>query len=330
MAAHKLILRKFLFIFFLFPVCASAQETLIIEGSSGNLYLNHTTAAKENFYSIGRLYNISPKDMAPYNNLLLEKGVSIGQMIKVPLKPVNFTQTNSAGADEVTVPLYHKVETKETLNQLSSHYNNVPVASLKQWNNLSGDAVNPGKNVIVGYLKVKKELSALAQQSTKIPKQEKEIPESVKEKVTKKQAQVGKVKEDMKTKIEEVNTQKKVETAEPPVIKAIPTEKINTVSKQGIFKSMYTNTGKEESGMAGVFKSMSGWDDGKYYCLHNSAPQGSVVKITNTSTGKYIYAKVLDIMPDLKQNNELAVRLSNAAADALGAGTNNFNCTINY
>ena len=70
-----------------------------------------------------------------------------------------------------------------------------------------------------------------------------------------------------------------------------------------------------------LFRSTSGWDDGKFYCLHNSAKQGTIVKVTNTANGKSIYAKVLDMMPDLKQNDKLVIRISNAAADALGETT---------
>jgi len=86
----------------------------------------------------------------------------------------------------------------------------------------------------------------------------------------------------------------------------------------------------EETGIAGVFKSTSGWDDGKYYCLHNSAPANSIVKITNTSNNKVVYAKVLDVIPNLKQNEKIIIQLSNAAANALGAGEENFECIVNY
>ena len=100
--------------------------------------------------------------------------------------------------------------------------------------------------------------------------------------------------------------------------------------KEGSFKSLFDDSGKVQTGTAGVFKSTSGWEDGRFYCLHDAAPRGSVIKVTNPATGKWIYAKVLDIMPDLKQNNDLAIRLSNAGAEALGAGESNFICTINY
>jgi hypothetical protein len=80
-----------------------------------------------------------------------------------------------------------------------------------------------------------------------------------------------------------------------------------------------------------LFKSTSGWHDGKYYCLHNMATPGTIVKITNNANGKSIYAKVLDIMPDIKQNNGLIICVSNAAADVLGVTENSkLDCTLNY
>ena len=82
--------------------------------------------------------------------------------------------------------------------------------------------------------------------------------------------------------------------------------------------------------MGGVFKSTSGWTDGKYYCLHNTAKTGSIIKVTNPANGKSVYAKVLDVIPDIKKNSILLIRLSNAAADELGVGEANFNCTLNY
>jgi rare lipoprotein A (peptidoglycan hydrolase) len=85
-----------------------------------------------------------------------------------------------------------------------------------------------------------------------------------------------------------------------------------------------------ETGVAAIFKSTSGWNDGKYYCLHNTAPAGSIIKITSKNTQKFVYAKVLDVIPDLKQNEGLLIRLSNAAADELGVSAETFNVTLNY
>lgn len=324
-------MKKIVLFFLLLPFFAKAQDALFVQGTSGNLYLTHTAAPKESFYSIGRLFNISPKEIAPYNKLILENGLTIGQTLKIPLKPVNFAQTNSAEKDEVAVPLYHKVEAAETLFQLSNNYNKVSVASLKAWNKLKTDAVSPGQFIIIGYLKVKKELSAFAQQATKIPVENRE-PVIVKEVTTTIAVPVAetpktKKEEIVKKKSEIIEETKKIEVEKP--VKPSNTNLAVDV-KTGVFKSSFLDSGNEEKGTAGVFKSTSGWEDGKYYCLQNNASQGSIVKITNVATGKSIYAKVLDVMPDLKQNDNLAIRISNAAADALGAGSANFECKINY
>ncbi len=329
-------MKKIIFFLLMLPFFATAQEALIVQGPSGNLFLNHTAAPKESFYSIGRLYNISPKEIAPYNKLVLENGLTIGQSLKIPLKPVNFAQTNSVEKDEVAVPIYHKVEAAETLFQLSNNYNKVPVTSLKSWNKLKSDAVSPGQNMIIGYLKVKKELSAFAQQATKIPVEIRE-PVIVKEVTTTIAVPVAetpktKKEEIVKKKSEPIEETKKVEAEKIKVEPVAKPSNINlsTDLKTGVFKSFFLDSGNEEKGTAGVFKSTSGWEDGKYYCLQNNAAQGAIVKITNPATGKSIYAKVLDVMPDLKQNDNLAIRISNAAADALGAGAANFECKINY
>ena len=111
--------------------------------------------------------------------------------------------------------------------------------------------------------------------------------------------------------------------------------KADKVLPGGVFKPVYESqivdkATLEEEGTAGIFKSTSGWKDRKYYCLHNEAASGTVVKITNIENGKFVYAKVLDVIPDLRQNYGQAVIVSNSAAEELGVAENNFNCRISY
>jgi rare lipoprotein A (peptidoglycan hydrolase) len=128
-----------------------------------------------------------------------------------------------------------------------------------------------------------------------------------------------------------------------PVVKDKPAENINTPAagkssinfNGGKFKSLYADQIKNktlasETGTAATFKTTSGWQDGKYYCFHNTATPGTIVKITNTVTGKSIYAKVIDAIPDIKQNGGLLLRVSNSAAEELGAGDNKFDCSVMY
>ena len=115
------------------------DNALMVQGTSPKLYLAHTVAAKETWYSIGRLYNISPKELAPFNNLKMEKPLAIGQTIKVPLAVSNFSQDGKKAADEVLVPVYHTVQEKEWMFRISQNHNKVPVEKLEQWNKISND-----------------------------------------------------------------------------------------------------------------------------------------------------------------------------------------------
>ncbi len=346
-------MKRLLIILLLSPLLTIAQKkTLMVEGAYPNLYLSHTSAAKENYYSIGRLYNISPKDIAPFNKLALEKGLTLNQVIKVPLTTTNFSQANDAAADESLVPVYYTVKEKEGLYHIATTYNNLPVATLKQWNNIKGDAVGKGSKLIVGYLKVKTALSALSGQakivapvSVTVAPTPSPVKETVKPTVAAEPVPVVKnpVKEKTIVPAPVKENVPAVVVAEPVKKETTPAVKTNaaTASTAGrsfnkaYFKPDYDKQTKQssivtENGNAATFKSTSGWEDGKYYCLHNTATPGTIVKITNTTTGKTVYAKVLDVIPAIRQNNDLLIRISNAAAEELGAGENKFDCTLEY
>ena len=359
MEENQNIMKRLLFILLIMPTILLAQnKPLLVEGTTPNLFISHTVAPKENYYSIGRLYNISPKEIAPYNNLVLEKGLSLNQIIKVPLMASNFTQTNDAVADEVLVPVYYLIKQKEGLYRVALNSNKLDVDVLKQWNNIKGESVANGTRLIIGYLKVKKELSALANNAKEV------APKIIKTEAVVKPVIKPVTKPDISNETLPVvknNTKQKPivkEVATVPNItaEAVPEEKSKTIEKPkvepqnttitndgltiknyngGLFKADYEKQITaaaivNENGAAAVFKSTSGWDDGKYYCLHNTATAGSILKITSTVSGKSIYAKVLDVMPDIKQNTALILRLSNAAANELGATENKFDCTISY
>jgi hypothetical protein len=61
----------------------------------------------------------------------------------------------------------------------------------------------------------------------------------------------------------------------------------NTELEEGYFASLFTNQKKSASfqtleGTAAVFKSVSGWEDKKFYILTNQLPVGTIVRITTS------------------------------------------------
>lgn len=317
----------------------------MVEGVSPGLYLTHKVAPKENYYSIGRIYNVSPKDIAPFNKLDMEKGLNLGQVIKIPLNNTNFFQNGTAAGDETFVPVYYKIKEKEGLYRVAKNCNDLPLETLKKWNGITGDLVKNGVQLVVGYLKVKSELSSLAKNGigTSIGSVVTMVIEEKKNVLPKTtdQSTGNKTKEKKKKEPATINDVKETEQK----VKAVPEKKFPETAplKTGIeknvteadFKKLYelqtmsTKTA-EETGNAGIFKSTSGWSDKKYYCLFNNAVPGTIIKITNPVNGSIVYAKVLDAIPDIKINEGLLLVISNAAADVLGAVEANFSCSVIY
>jgi LysM repeat protein len=122
----------FSFVFITLTQFSFAQTSeLIVKSGDKGLYLDHKVTAKENFYSVGRLYNAPPKEIAAFNGLDMEKGLSLGQTIRIPLA-ANFSQTVNKGT-----PVYYRVGQNESLMKVSNANNKVSLENLRRWNNLA-------------------------------------------------------------------------------------------------------------------------------------------------------------------------------------------------
>jgi LysM repeat protein len=350
-------LRNLIVCFFVLIAQSSlAQSGIAIQGTSPNLHLNHTVASKDTWFGIGRMYNISPKEIATYNGTTIDKPLSIGKEIKIPLTTANFSQNGTKAPEEVFVPLYHTVQPKEWMYRISVNHNKVPIENIEKWNNISRDNATAGTRLIVGYLKVKQGQSALsggAVNNVSTPSVvAKDSPAPKKEDITKKPELVaakdspapkkedtGKKTEPAAIKKEEVvRNDESVKKVDPPLVKEVAkkeevAESKNTAFvnfKGGYFKTQFGAGAKSASGVSGIFKSSSGWNDGKYYALMNNVPVGTIVRVNFPSTNKNIYAKVLGQLPDMRESEGLTIRISDAAATELGAANGKFTVDVKY
>jgi LysM repeat protein len=277
-----------------FAHLVSAQE-LIVEGTSPRLYLTHKIAAKETWYSIGKTFNVSPKELASYNKLKITDPLEIGEAINIPLSKTNFTQTESRQAGEI--PVYHIIQNREWMYRISVNHYKVPIERLEKWNSIKSDDAKAGMKLIVGFLKVKDpDAVAAAQQPAAEPSQ---------------------------------NT---VAHNTPAATQPQPQQPAatNEPGGGGYFRTQYDANGKNYSGVSGIFKSTSGWNDGKYYALMNNVTVGTIVKVNFPQTNKSIYAKVLGELPEMRESDGLALRISDAAAKELGAVNNKFSVQVMY
>jgi LysM repeat protein len=290
----------FSFLFIVFTITAFSQNSFIVHSNDKGMYLTHTVQPKENFYSIGRLYSTPPKEIAAFNALDMGAGLSVGQTVQIPLTAANFSQTKNSGA-----PVYYVVGEKEGLYRVSTKNGKVLMADLRKWNNLTSDNLSTGQKLIVGFLQ-----SGETGNAAPVAKSETTPPPVVKEPEPKKEQP------------QQQAPQKPAPTAE---VKTTPAASKQTVvtSGSGYFKNQFDLQSKEhKAGLdatvtSGIFKTSSGWQDGKYYALMDKVEPGTIVQIINPANNRSVYAKVLGEMSGIRQNQGLELRISNAAATAL-------------
>jgi LysM repeat protein len=310
-------------------------EQLIVKGSGKGNYVEHKVTAKENFYSIGRLFNVHPKHLALFNSLDMSKGLSLGQTIKIPLSDTNYNHKAEFGT-----PVYYVTGSSETVYNISTN-NNVLMEKLRKWNKISTDKLPAGSKLIVGFLVNNQQQGLAVANPQKEIVVDKRQPDSTRSAIAKNENVVNPVpkKEDVRE-IEPAPAKKEVvreDSQKKEQVIQTKTEVRPQNANQGYFKTSFDQQirqqpiTKEQTLTSGIFKTASGWSDAKYYLLMNGVEPGTVVKITNPANNKMIYAKLLGEMSGVKQNQGVNIRISNAAASALDINeTDKFIVKLNY
>ena len=324
--------------FSLFSLCMFAQQELVLQKNAKGFYVAHTVTPQENFYSIGRKFNVPAKEIAAFNGLDMSHGLNIGQVINIPLNNANYSNEKSQG-----VPVYHVVSKGETLAKVSSASDKVSLQQLREWNGLAEDLLNAGQKLVVGFI-TSGEMAAAAPAFKKptpaappAPKEAKQITEEVMPPAKEEVVEVKKEEPVVMAKKEEVKPVEETPQPKPAPVKTAAKANNNTQGGTGFFKSQFQLQLKvqplstDETVAAGIFKTASGWQDAKYYALMDNVDPGTIIKIENPNNNKAIYAKVLDKVSGIRQNDGYDLRMSNAAAIALDiADTDKFFVRVIY
>lgn len=328
------------FILPLFLCISVFSQDLVVKSGSKGLYLEHKVAPKEGLFPIGRMYNVHPRHIANFNGIDFNKGLAIGQLINIPLTDTNFKQTVNKG-----VPVYYTVTEKESLANISVK-SKTQIANLRAWNDIKVDNLSAGTKLIVGFL-ISNELQDRVVTITPKTLVVEESVSNVKKAEEQKKLTEPVVNKEAEVKKEEPKKAQPEEKKDPPVVvkeepkKTQPAEvkksEVITDDGTGYFKNYFyqqvktSPLTKDQTVTSSVFKTTSGWQDGKYYLLINGVEPGTIVKITNPSNSKTVFAKVLYAMDKIRQNQGVDIRISDAAASTLAVSeTDKFILKVNY
>jgi LysM repeat protein len=293
--------------------------------SAQNNYIKHTLKQGETLSMLAKQYHTTVGDIMRVNGMHADSKLVYGSKINIPStkaqvketkkEPVTVAQIEPASANAIV----HTVAKGETLFSISKQYNTT-VEQIKRWNNLGDNSAKIGTALIVGGNAV---TATTQKQSAGATTAAEEKNETV------------------------INT-------DPPVTAVYETKNISTqpvsqtnnntnastqiatlaYSGDGFFASQFQDKKarnmKKISGVSKIFKTASGWSDGKYYILANEIEPGTIVKLT-ADNGNSVYAKVLWNMGDLKENAGINFRVSNATAAALHVNdASSFNVSVSF
>ena len=92
---------------------------------------------------------------------------------------------------------------------------------------------------------------------------------------------------------------------------------------------------KIENGVAHDERGIATWthssyDDGNFYALHTTAPQGTIITVRNLMNNKTVSVKVIGKLPSTSGNENILIKLSESAAKKLNVLDDKFLVEITY
>lgn len=282
---------------FLVPFAGRAQAKLLVLGKCPECYVQYRLKPGETLESISALAGMPLAQLKLYNKISSTDLTAIPSSIRIPLSASNLI------TNKTPLPVFHVVEKGDNLYRLNLQYFTPGIPRIKEWNQLKSETLKDGDMVVVGYLGGNEPL-VNTNSAAALPTMVASTPVA----------------------------------AAPASVEAAPVKQVVAIPQvsaaEGYYAAQFSAALPaqqllEISGTGGLFKSITGWGDKRYYVLMNEVVPGSIVRIT-VDRVKYICARVLGPIPDNKPNKGLLVRLSNAAAAALGVSEMMFTATVNY
>jgi LysM repeat protein len=319
----------------------------------------------QTLYGLAKNYQTTVANLLNLNPSLTDNNLRSGSSIKVPkingtgknLNTKQSTKINSGytgiGPQPFLTPLNHRVAKDETLYSIAKKTGN-DVEVLKLWNDLKTDLIKPGQELIVGYTDgtssgntpisgtfTKEDAQGLANiiQTDKQSPQKNITTDAPLTTVDKKKLQTSPTltNESNTVSVQSVNSTKTTSagsttvnsTTTPitnPVVEAPNTSKVTTSiydQNKPDTKLVYLS----EKGLCTYTKGNSG---GSFFALHPTAPMGTMINVRNMMNNTSIQAKVIGRLPNTPENENILIKLSGSAAEALKAVDDRFLVQISY
>lgn len=308
-------------------------DSVGVENLNGKKVIVHKLDPKDNYYSIGRRYNVSPKAIIQFNN---NAPLKIGGIVKVPTE-LPFSG-EVAAQPAVTAPAKQVVTTPAPAQQ--KPVTQVPVQQNKP--QVQPPVSSPAPVVQAAVSKQQqaaidtvKKVSMLNVQQYKVSAGEtlfsiaKRFNTSVED-----IRALNKLTSDSLAPNQIINVRSGLppEEVKQPVMQRDSTSVVAQTDTTGGDHGKANRFGLYEKVEKGVATWMddAGLDPKKELVLHRTAPIGTIIKITNPMNNHTTFAKVVGRFTDNEVNKNVLIIMTKNTADALGALDKRFQVNISY
>ncbi|MBP6732308.1 MAG: LysM peptidoglycan-binding domain-containing protein [Chitinophagales bacterium] len=271
----------------------------------------HVVKAGESLYSIARMYNVSVTELKKMNaELAGSTNIKAGQKIVVS---ESYNKPTAPAAKSVSAKV-HTVGKGETLYGICKKYG-VTVAELKQWNSLHDMNLKMGQKLVVNKMNQMALYKPMAVPSTPdTPYREEDIRPRA-------SAIIPNANPVTPLSDEPVAVNTPAATVAKPVFltEGLRTSSSNSAEYPGIF-NQYSSHGyriKKNKGAANYLADETGGNQN--LAFYSEAETGSVIRVTNLMNKRTVFVKVVGKVPPTDAGNEITIKLSNKAAQDLGA-----------
>ena len=279
------------------------------EMRGGQRFVRHRVAQGETMFALSRRYHVTV-DQITAANPQLKTGLGIGEVVLIPrggggakaAAPAASPARLPTAAASAAVPERYTVAKGETLFGIARRFNLAP-ADLILYNHLpAGGSVRVGQEILLRAAESGAPAAAVASSE---PAARPAAPEAV----------APKINPAAPAQVATVTPATPAERREEAAESKAPTHASELVAR------------KSEVGIASAIAN-NGTD--KYLALHKTAPVGTIMQVKNQMNGQSVYVRVIGVLPDTGENENILVRLSPRAVQKLGTSDAKFRVETSY
>jgi len=272
-------------------LAAAPVDSIGVENLNGKKVIVHKVEPKESYYSISRKYNVSPQSVINYNT---NKSLQIGVTVKVP------TERAFTAERVVKVPVSSKATSGDKTAVVE--YKVGPKEtfySISRKFNTTVDEIKSLNNISGNTLAAGQVLKIRygTQTAGITPPTPVSIPRNMSD-----------GRQDNPTQID---------------------SSVNAGDRLKLPPARYGLREVDERGVA-LWISDESLDGNKMLALHRTAPIGTVIKVTNTMSGKSTFAKVVGKFTENESTRDVIVVITKPTADLIGALDKRFQVNLVY